>query len=826
MPPEDRDDNDRQVPDGAKARVAALLSGVARAVPGISPSGEAGAGKSRIIALAVACTISIGAVLVAWFVIFSGSSADEQVTMDTVLETLDSGAYIEAHKLAKTLQEQGNLPSEELGGPLFAMGASACYEADATWSKRKTAHYLAASRYLEESRDRGFPVGRRAEGLFLLGKSYYMSGQIPASRAALKEALRVSKRYKTEIHRLLAEAYLNDAKPDLEKAMEQNTLHLADDGLPHQQRHKGLLQLAQIQFRLGKMDECVETLEKIPDKAKNRADAIIIRGQLLIEEARALKADRNADSEAQLTSRRKYQTAVKTLRVAQGHDTLSTNATRKAMYLIGVCFQETGDYRAALAQFARTRKLFPDSPEGLAANFQEAELCRQFGRDSAALAGYRRVLSRVTDPDNYSNPWLPLEPLRSRMLAAYTSYLGAENFEASLELTKAFYPLFSRVRTTELTARTYRTWGDSQLKKSGHNAGTAGETLRHTGRAHLRRAGQVYARLARMQSATRDYPDELWNSADAYMRGQDYTSAVKLLTEYLKNESRRRHGDALAMLGEARLSLGEVDEAIEAFKQCVEFHPRDPAAFRARLLASMAYVEKGDISKAESLLEENLSGEGMTPKSREWRDSLFALGELLYTDRSYGQAIRRLEEAVTRYPDAPQALEARFFAADSYFQSAKSAQGKLNSDIPQSVKTVHSKKIRELFAESLRQHQAIRQTLAERNELGELTPLEKSILRNCSFAIANIHFSTGRYEEAIKAYSTTTNRYQNSPEVLDAYVQIASAYRRLGKPDEAKATLEQAKAVLKRMGNTADFATTTNYNPQQWSQLLDWLGSL
>ncbi len=746
--------------------------------------------------------------------------------MPMVLETLDSGAYTEAHKMAKELQEQGTLSPLEMGGPLFAMGAAACYEADSTWSKRKTAHYLAASRYLEEARDRGLPPGRRPEALFLLGKSLYMSGQIPASRAALKEALRVSKRYKTEIHRLLADAYLNDAKPDLEKAMEQNTLHLADANLPRDERNKGLLQLAQIQFRLGKPEECVETLEKIPAKARNRADAIVIRGQLLIDEARAIRADRNADSNAQLVARQKYKAAIKTLRVAQGHDTFGTNATRKAMYLIGVCFEETGDYRAALSQFGRTRKLFPDSPEGLASSFQEAELSRQFGRDSAALAGYRLVLSKVTDPENYSNPWLSLGELQTRMLAAYTSYLNAEDFEDSLQLTKMFYPLFTRVRTTELTAQTYRTWGGSLLKKSKHPGASKVTELRHKGRAHLRRAGKVYARLAQMQSATRGYPDELWNSANAYMQGQDYSSAVRMLNEYLKNESRRRHGDALALLGEAMLSLGKIDKALEAFKECVEFHPRDAAAFRARLLASKAYLEKGDLSKSESLLEENLAGEGMTPKSEEWRDSLFTLGELLYIDRRYDGAIRRLEEAVARYPDAPQTLEARYFAADSYFQSAKNAQGKLDNDIAESARNVHSKKIRELFSQSLKQYQAIRQTLTARNELGELTLLEKSILRNCSFYIANIYFSTGRYEEAIKAYSTTTNRYQNSPEVLDAYVQIASAYRRLGRPAEAKATLEQAKAVLKRISGTADFARTTNYDPEKWGEMLDWLGGL
>ncbi|MEE9602656.1 MAG: tetratricopeptide repeat protein, partial [Thermoguttaceae bacterium] len=286
MPPEERDDRDQQTPGGAKAGVLALLAGVAQIISGLTSSP-----RSRAIVLGLCCLASLGGVVIVWLVIIANSADPEPVTLEMVLEPLDSGAYVEAREMAKKLKEQGTLPRSEFGGPLFAMGAAAAYEADDTWSKRKTAHYLAAARYLEEARDRGFPAGRRPEGLFLLGKSLYMCGQIPASRATLREALRVNRRRKTEIHRLLAEAYLNDAKPDLEKALEENAFHLSDTRLPQDERNRGLLQLAQILLRLGRTEECAETLDQIPPKAKNRAEAIIIRGQLLIGQARAMKND-------------------------------------------------------------------------------------------------------------------------------------------------------------------------------------------------------------------------------------------------------------------------------------------------------------------------------------------------------------------------------------------------------------------------------------------------------------------------------------------------------------------------------------------------------
>ena len=49
----------------------------------------------------------------------------------------------------------------------------------------------------------------------------------------------------------------------------------------------------------------------------------------------------------------KYREAVKDLRLAQSSDTAAGQITRKAVYLIGVCFLETGDVQAAGNQFDR-----------------------------------------------------------------------------------------------------------------------------------------------------------------------------------------------------------------------------------------------------------------------------------------------------------------------------------------------------------------------------------------------------------------------------------------------------------------------------------------
>ena len=88
------------------------------------------------------------------------------------------------------------------------------------------------------------------------------------------------------------------------------------------------------------------------------------------------------------------------------------------------------------------------------------------------------------------------------------------------------------------------------------------------------------------------------------------------------------------------------------------------------------------------------------------------------------------------------------------------------------------------------------------------------ILRNSQFAAGGLLFDLGRYEESIRAFTTAANRARNTPEALEAYAQIASAYRRLGKPVEARLVIEQAKAMLNHVKNESELHAKHQLQPQ------------
>ena len=286
------------------------------------------------------------------------------IKVEQVYSALERGDYAETKILAKQLMYQKGVPAADAGVAPFVLGAVAVFEAEKMKGKDRLTQYLLASRYLEEANADGFPEAHCAEGLFLYGKSLYEIGAFAKCRTMLLKAMKAAPQHKSEIYSLLADAYLNESKPNLAEALSQNALFLADKKLPAADRQQGLLRKARIQLRMDQLDPCRATLKEIPENANVSAAVGVIGGQVLMREAELLRgkdAEIPADRKPQYDE--KYQAAIKTFRLAETCAAAGSEATRQAMYLIGVCLMKTGDARAASDQFIRLHKIYPDTPE-------------------------------------------------------------------------------------------------------------------------------------------------------------------------------------------------------------------------------------------------------------------------------------------------------------------------------------------------------------------------------------------------------------------------------------------------------------------------------
>ncbi|MHB8902360.1 MAG: tetratricopeptide repeat protein [Thermoguttaceae bacterium] len=431
----------------------------------------------------------------------------------------------------------------------------------------------------------------------------------------------------------------------------------------------------------------------------------------------------------------------------------------------------------------------------------------------------------MRQPDDYFNPWITLGDLQRRAVEAYEFYLRAEAFETALQLTESLTPLLPESRVAELEAQCRASWGRSLLAsaQAAESKPMAGQQT--AGREQLRRAGDAFARLAKLRIVTKSYTEDLWQCAQCYLEGHDYVHAVEALQAYLNSGSQERHPQALVDLGDAQLNLGRMDGALAAFEECIEFHPRDAAAYRARLGASQAHAEKGEMEQAEALLDANLTGY-LAPDSIEWRDSLFAMGRLCYRQGRYDDAVRRLEEAVHRYPDCDQALPAYYLLAECHRAGALALRKQVDNDLVESVRKTNLRKVYEHLKKAGEYYALVQQSLNERQEKQQLTEVDRKTLRNCYFAIGATWFELGDLENAIRSYTAASTRYQNSPEALEAYVQIARAYGRMNNLLESRATVRRGEEVLKRLTPQGDFRQATNFDARQWEEFLSWMKTL
>jgi len=201
------------------------------------------------------------------------------------------------------------------------------------------------------------------------------------------------------------------------------------------------------------------------------------------------------------------------------------------------------------------------------------------------------------------------------------------------------------------------------------------------------------------------------------------------------------------------------------------------------------------------------------------------LAILEQANAAFEDALRTLNEAVERYPTAPQANEARFKIAESHRHSAKLPRKRRASVTIETSRAALDRQMQDQLQAAINGYSNLISRLSEQPD-AQLWPTEESILRNCYFGRADALFDLEKYDEAIQAYSAATNRYQHDPESLEAYVQIASCHRRQGRISEARGTLEQARVVLQRIRPDANFARTTRLARQDWIHLLEWLRTL
>jgi tetratricopeptide (TPR) repeat protein len=787
----------------------------------------AAASRARMALAGAAGLVALSGVLAVWsFVARLAVESLKPATIEMALAALDAGDYDHAAAIISDMQSQAATP-ELVGGAMFVLGAVKARDADAeTSGERRTAMSQIAARYLEQAHQHGVPAGRAAEAARLLGKCLVHGGDPEAAIPRLEEALALGAEPAVEIHSLLVRALLAASAPDLEAALAHNDFVVGDPALAGDARDEAWLQRAETLLRLGRTDDSLAALAQVTGGGAREGRRTLLMGRLEMVAAEALAGD-SLDRPAKLDA------AIQHLAAAQKEDAENGSLARQAIFWTARCYELRGDRDAALGQYKQLSNLYGDTDEGLAAALAEADEARLNGEATKALAGYRAVLQAVGNPLTYNNSLMPLDELRARLRRGYDQFVGDGLFPQSLAMLDLIAPVIGRVECMELRAKAHQAWGAAARAQAAGAGRKEAEQQRRNSRFHLRAAGLAYEDLARMRYATRYFTRDLWSAADCYFQGQSYTSAARLFADFLHEEARQWNDVALVRLGQSRLALGEFDAAIAALEECIELFPANPVTHQARLEAARAYQQLGNAAgdaqtrtakfdEAERLLRENLGAVALTPESPEWRDSLFALGQLLFERERYVEAVDALREAVERYPGDEATLLAKYLVARAYHRDAEVLAAILRA--PNSDNEALINRSRRQIGDDLEAAHAMYVDVQRTITLGghgEDDPLSRMLLRNCYMMQGSVLMELRRYEEARQAYANVITLYQNDPVVLESFVQVANCWRRLDEPAMARGNLERAKVVLGKLPAEADFLASTNFDRQQWKLLLD-----
>ena len=474
--------------------------------------------------------------------------------------------------------------------------------------------------------------------------------------------------------------------------------------------------------------------------------------------------------------------------------------------------QINGEPEAARELYAATIDSFPELPAAVACALGKAEIDAGDGRDEEAMAGFDSVIRKM-----------PLQERRWRItpesvalsLGTWRQARYVEgDFTASIEYARLAEKLFNLEELPPeiplALAQGHDALGRQILKEAGvdpdglMDLADIEPVTRAEARGQFIEAGEQYIRHARMVilADPESFADSLWNAGVAFDLAGEADRAIEVFSEYANGDpDEPRHPAAVFRLAEAHQVRGDYEMAKAFYDELIEKNPNSPEGQRSFIRLAQTLLRIGDeasIKRSEQLLKKVVDSGMFAPEADEHRQGLFELGSMLYKLGRYPEAIERLQEAVTRFPDHPQTPLIRYKLADSLRLSA----GEIKESLDKAMPDREREELVRLRTERLQEAQGlflqVRKDIEALDELG-LDELDRRLLRNAMYFRADCAFELGDYESAIRWYDAAAQRYPQDPSSLVAMMQIVSAYAEQGKWREAQTAQERVRQRLEEI---------------------------
>ncbi len=781
------------------------------------------------------------------------------------LQHLGSGNYEESRKLAEALSKKRGLSDDQRGLLAYVLGVTLVrLECERERrADRRAGMYMVAARYFEEASLQGVPPEYQGSVDYWNGRSLILAQQQALARGPLERALTSNSQHRKEILMWLGQAYMADEKLAKTKGLEYMDQLLAEPDLDSLTQNQAISLKARLLLAEDQLDLALPLWESLPKDAANRLELQIALAKYYLRLAKRQRQIRASEAEIQAT----YQQAIQVLSDQAGAATADSDMDRgQFAYLLGQAQKGAGQFDDALENFTFVRRQYFDHPMGIAAGFWEAQTQLEADDLPGAYRLFSSLLRETVRPNNQGETeWLNQETISEMVTSAVERFIRSGDCLTAVKLADEFRvastsrtPPIPLGNAAQLRVTALQRWIElleNRLSEANYAERLDLESLLRE--KYLDYAHSLYS-LAVNRYASEHYTTDLYQAGEYFYRGGDYQRAVLTFQQYLDANEPRFAAQSRLRVGQSQLALRSYAAAAESLSNCWILFPNDPVVYQARYGAAECYLELGKPQVAEEMLRANLENDKLTPSSQEWIESLFLLGNLLFDQgkilearsdlatvpdnanneedpttlmeqaaQYYALAINRLSEAVQRAPQSPSALESLYRLAEAYRRHNRWHEVQISMTTISSHRAQINELVRRYDEQAVRLLTQLEGRLLELREKQPLDEIQEKLLRNSYFKRGLLYQRLGQYEPAIQVYRTVSNMVIQEPEVLEAYTQIASCYRRLSRHDEAVRVINQAKIILRdRIPADADFEAKTRFPRDRWIAMLDWLATI
>ncbi len=339
-------------------------------------------------------------------------------------------------------------------------------------------------------------------------------------------------------------------------------------------------------------------------------------------------------------------------------------------------------------------------------------------------------------------------------------------------------------------------------------------------------AGEHYLAHARDMILFDDdaFAESLWNSADCFDLAGDLERAIEVFSEYANGRTNDpRRPAAEFRLAQAHQARGDYDVAERFYRGLIEENPNSGEGTRSLVWLARTLLQDEDATndaEAERLLRRVVDGRLLAPDAIDFRAGLIDLGRYYFHTGEYQPAIRRLDEAVRRYPESRRIDVLRYELAGSHRMRAEELVQLLKQAMPETKRRRIDQQRREHLESAFALYERVRTDLLA-IDARRLTPTQRSYLRNAYFYKADSAFDLGDYDRAIEYYDTAAQRYADDPVSLVAMAQIVSAFLQQGRTEEARKANERARQRLNDFPDQAFESGDLPLARKHWERWLD-----